>query len=167
MPVTYSESGAGSVEVILLHELVGLHFPDLKEAGVTFTVLTASSEDGAPVKWKGVPATAVIKVNNLKDRTEGKADLTVTIDEEKWGGMTPQERKALLHHELLHPQLLLDEAGRVKRDNVDRPRMKLRPDDFVLSGFHEVVEKYGKDAGERQGVAAVVRKWEEDGLWEK
>lgn len=163
MPTTYTRSENDQATAIL-KGLIDANFEDLREAGVSITILMAYNEDGAPVKWARVPAAAVIKVNSLKDRTEGKGDATITIDEDRWEGLSDRRKTALIHHELLHLSVARDKKGAVKRDNVDRPVLKVKPDDFVISGFNRIVELYGEDANERVAVEQIVEGWEEEGI---
>lgn len=127
----------------LVTETMEQHHPDLIEAGVTVSALFADE-----LLHRGMPAKATIKVNSAKDRVEGKADATITIDEPTWEDMPEEERTALLDDTLEYLLLIRDEAGRVKTDHAERPRMNNRQPDFELRGFWNVTERHKEAAPE-------------------
>jgi hypothetical protein len=76
------------------------HHADLASVGVTVSVLMATNEEGdSPLKKAGYPCLALIKVNGLSDRSEGKADATLKIDAGRWDNLDEAEQRALLDHE--------------------------------------------------------------------
>src|SRR5947209_1295570 len=136
MPTTYREADTGHHQQA--RRLLETAFPDLREAEVTLTLMFAHNPDGPAVKLHGVPAAAKIKVNPLSDRAEGKQDATITLDAEVWDGKAERQREALLFHELTHLVVLRDkETGAIKRDDLGRPRLKCKPDDYCVNGFYE------------------------------
>ena len=169
MPVTYHLADRPTLD--LLATVIRRYHHDLgpTEAGVTFAVLMAThrDKDGDPtgkpaVKHGGTPAAAVIRVNRLADRMQGMADLTILVDAERWDGLTAGQREALLDHEVEHVVLQRDKrSGAVKRDDLGRPVVKLKPDEFALTAFGAVVERHGRDALEYQAVRAVAERFEQ------
>lgn len=134
-------------------ELVGSvmseYHPDLMEAGVTIKTLWAYArrdKNGMPkgpaLKLHGYPALATIKVNSEDDRIQGKTDLTLKIDLDNWPELDGEERVALLDHELEHAVLIRDKDGQIELDNCNRPRIKLRPHDYQLGGFFNVLQRH-------------------------
>lgn len=124
------------------------YHPELVEAGVTFAVLMAENEDGPAVKVHGWPCAAKVKVNNLEQRTQGMADATITIDSEQWTLYSSAQCEALLDHELEHLVLAKDKDGAVKRDDLNRPKLRCRPHDYELAGFVSVAKRHGREAVE-------------------
>jgi hypothetical protein len=56
---------------------------------------------------------------------------------------------------LTHFQLSLNKEGEQKIDDIGRPKLHMRPDDFMLTGFFEVVRRHGEFAGEAKAVREV------------
>lgn len=143
MATVYSQADAEVRKMI--NKVVEKYFPDLVEAEATIGCLMADGgveldDDGkevdAPgVKVHGYPREASIKVNSLKDRVEGKCDVTITLDSRKWNDLSDVEKSALLHHALQHLQVKRDEAGVIKTDDISRPLFKPRPYDWYLGGY--------------------------------
>ena len=156
---------AGPDVVRLAGEVMAKYHPDLAEAGVTLCLLMAAARvdgrtgepRGPAVTLHGYPCKATIKVNSEKDRVEGKADLTVTIDAAAYDDMAEAERVSLLDHELEHAVLLREKDGAVRTDDAGRPRVKLRPHDFQLGGFVNVCDRHKQHAHEAQAFADVHR----------
>jgi hypothetical protein len=158
MATTYEPCDAGVRE--LADELIRSHFGELKEAGVTVAYLFASNPDGPALTHGGYEAAGIAKINNLKDRVEGKTDATIFVSAEWWQDKSDREREALLFHELYHFEVKRDEKnGRVSRDDINRPKLKIRKHDFQVGGFHRVAQEYGMDGAEVQAVAQVNQSW--------
>lgn len=139
----------------LVSEIIEGHYPDLAEAGVTVTCMLAHADldrdgvrTGPALKLHGYPAAAIMKINSAKDRAEGKADATLTVDGDEWTTWTDHERLARVHHEIHHLTVLRDDDGEILLDKALRPRLKLRLHDLVLGGFAEIAKLYGEDSGE-------------------
>jgi hypothetical protein len=164
MPTTFEYCGQDVVDVI-----DGLAFgrhQRLADNKVTIKALFAVNPDGDALKHHGWPSAAVIKINSLKDRVEGKTDCTLTIDKEWWDGHDEQEHLALIDHELTHLEFrtVSKKDQRVKLDDVGRPVMRIRQHDFQVGGFDEIVGRYGMAAEEAKIVIGVQRKWIQAGF---
>ncbi len=127
----------------------------LCDAGVTVTVLFAyaprdSNGDpvGPAIKVHGAPALASIKITSLRDRAAGLADSIMLIDGDRFDELSPEELEALIDHELTHLELKVDDQGAVKRDDLDRPAMKIRPHDWEFGWFDEVARRHGEKSVE-------------------
>lgn len=143
MPTTYAPCGPD--EYALLTALIDEHRGDLKAVGATITLLFAYGDDGKPaMKKKNQRILGMAKINNLKDRVEGKGDATITLDGDWWHDKTNRRRLALLHHELSHIGTDDDQ----KHDDIDRPILKSIPGDWENDGFYAVARIYGDDAPE-------------------
>lgn len=155
MSTTYTVAGP-EVDDLLARVLASAH-RDLENAGVTVASLFAEAdEEGKPaLKHHGYAAAAVIKIVPLDQRVAGQADALLKIDRHVWDGLDTKERVALLDHEIFHIQLVLDDQGKPKRDDAGRPKLKMRPHDFELGGFYEIIERHGGKAIELQEYAKV------------
>lgn len=133
---------------------------DLDEAKVTFNVLWAVSDDAdePAIKKNGLGVIALIKVNNLKDRVSGLEDATLIVDKRRWDAMQDEEQTAVLDHELTHLEVKRKKTKEIKRDDVNRPALGLRPHDFEIGAFRVVVERHKGAAIEGQAVTEAA-KW--------
>ena len=108
---------------------------------------------------------ATIKINSYRDRVEGKADVTITIDGHHWDELSDAELAAVLDHELTHLELVIEEDGSVSRDDIDRPKLRMRKHDFQIGGFNEVAKRHKADSLEVQAVAKVGKGFVEQGVF--
>lgn len=149
---TYRKADSEADDII--RDLLIRHYPDLHEVGVTVSCLFAyaprnemtGEPTGPALKWAGMPAAAVIKINSLKDRVAGLADATITVDGDQWKDQSDVWKRALLHHELEHLELRLDDEGNVQTDDAFRSKLKCRQHDFYCAGFWNIVEQYKEAA---------------------
>jgi hypothetical protein len=101
------------------------------------------------LKLHGAACAATIKINSYKDRVQGKPDVTVTISREAWDEFTDAQRLALLDHELTHLLVKWEKKTNAPMaDDLGRPTFAMRPHDYDLSIFGEVVRRHGKAAVE-------------------
>jgi hypothetical protein len=128
---------------------------ELVEAGVRFELLMAHArrdKNGQPkgpaVKLHGWPCKAKVKINNVQDRIEGKADVTITLDGDRWQDWSADEQAAILSHEATHVELKRDKGGFLMTDDAFRPALKMRPHDWELGGFAITAERFGQHAPE-------------------
>ncbi len=125
--------------------LAKFHQPKF-DAGVRVGVLFAANEKGAAVKHGGYAAHATIKVMTLKDRITKGYDAELLVSEESWDGFDPEQRAALVDHELTHIDVVT-KKGVLQRDDIDRPKLKSRKGDWNCGdGFAEVVARHGRSA---------------------
>src|SRR4051812_2422250 len=101
MPLTYTINEDARPVVM---NLIGLFYPDLRDAGVTFDIL----ECAGGLKFHGYTAAAVIKVNSLKDRVAGLNDCRILLNAEVWKDADKKRRQALIDHELHHLEVVRD-----------------------------------------------------------
>ncbi len=94
----------------------------------------------------GQAGAACIKVVPLKDRLTKGYDAEMMIDGDAWPSLSESSQEAILDHELTH---LVPEY---KTDDLRRPILKIRDEDFAVWGFISVVERHGKAAMEYQGL---------------
>ncbi len=110
------------------------------------------------IAFKGHPIAAYVKVVSLKDRVYNKFDAIVYVDKFTWDACSEEERLALADHELTHIEFATDKVtGEIKTDDLARPKLKLRNDDFYTNGFYEVMERHGKDCLDFKGIDKIVK----------
>lgn len=143
MPATYRAAGGDVVAV--LAKVLKQYKPAFVREGVKIGILMAANPDGPAIKHGGYPAAAKVKVVPLRDRVSKAYDAEIVIDEEHWEDeLRAEHRLALLHHEVCHLDLALDQYGQLKRDDLGRPKLKLLAGDWNGGdGFREVVEAHG------------------------
>lgn len=161
MPTTFEDCTQDVLDIAA--KLMSRFYRDLIEADVSIRYLFASNPDaiGGCLKFHGYPAAAIVKVNSLKDRVEGKTDCTITIDREWWTSHDELECTALIDHELFHILIAHDDDGQLIVDDASRPKVKLRPHDFEIGGFDEIAKRHGPHAEEVKYVLGVVGHWEQ------
>jgi len=132
------------------------HEPLIK-AGVTIDFLFASpnydEQTGEPIgdaiMLHGQKALGVCRKIQLKDRAKGMADAEITLDKPWWDEASPEERRALLDHELHHIAIKIDKRGLVK-DDLGRPVIQLRKHDVQIGWFKDVAARHGDSSVERR-----------------
>jgi hypothetical protein len=134
--------------VKLIGDTMKRHHKPLVDAGVTVSALLVS--DG--LKHHGYPAAAVVKINNLKDRVEGKADCTIVFDGDSFPDWPESKAAAVVDHECQHLELIRDEQGNVETDDAGRPKLKLRLHDVEIGGFQAIIERHKEAAPEAQQI---------------
>lgn len=147
MPTIYERCDADAPQTKVIAAMMHKYHVDLEKAGVTIECLLATNAEGkSPLKLHGWPCFATIKVMSYKDRVAGAADARMMIDLDKWAELHEDQRNALVDHELEHLELIINpKNNQVKRDDLNRPRMRLKPHDYELSGFGSVARRH-KDA---------------------
>lgn len=151
MPVTFSEAPK-DVEDIANQVIREHHLRLLTPNIVSITYLfahgprdeTTGEVTGPAITHNGHECLALAKINNLKDRVEGKSDATITIDGDRWNDQSYETKKALLDHELSH----LIPTG--KTDDCNRPVLKMRKHDIHIGGFVDVIQRNQEHAVEYQ-----------------
>lgn len=135
-------------------------YPDLVEADVTIGCRFAYSAKGflPALRLHNWNAAAIVRVVSQKDRVSGMPDAMIDVDGLLWGGREEDRRRAVLHHEVHHIQVVRDKNGRIKFDDCDRPRLRLRPHDFQLGGFDDIITKYGRAALEAEAAIDLNRR---------
>jgi hypothetical protein len=141
----------------MLQQAMKRYCPKLTEYGVTVDLLWAWNSEDAPLKHGGYPAAALARICNYKQRVKGYGDCEIAIDKEDWDTKDDAERLALLHHELRHFEPVMGKNG-LKRDALDRPKLRLRLHDAQIGVFYDVVEKHGAKAPESRLFADAYRK---------
>jgi hypothetical protein len=140
--------------------IIEAHHSDVLNAGVTIDWLYAKNPKGPALKHHGVPAFAICRIVNVKDRVKGNADVEICIDEGKYVDMPDAQKNALLDHELQHIMVVRDKEGMFKQDVVKRPKLELRMHDYDLGWFTVIAERHGPSSIEVYQARMI---WQENG----
>lgn len=121
----------------------------LDEACVTCDVLMAHAKcdaNGDPVgpavTLGGYACIAKVKLMPVKDRAAGRADVEIVLDGDRWDELSAEEQDAVIDHELTHLELVVDDDG-LRRDDLDRPKLRIRKHDHQFGWFDSVVRRHG------------------------
>lgn len=98
---------------------------------------------GPAIKWHGFSAAGVCKILSIKDRAMGRGDAEIILDGDKWDSWDVERQNALIDHELTHIELVVNQMGILRRDDLDRPKLKLRKHDAEFGWFAEVARRHG------------------------
>lgn len=134
------------------------HHCVLENCGVTIGALFVAKEskegDAQPaLRRHGFPVAAQIQITSLADRVRGVADAKLTIDRFVWDRLPAASRLALIDHELAH-LLTVDGDDEQGRDDIGRPKLRIRPHDYELTGFTDVAERHGEASMEVRSLRA-------------
>jgi hypothetical protein len=157
MPRTYEPAGQDVWDT--LGPLIAQYHKWADDQNVTYNLILAHgpvNKDGeitAPaIMLHGHRAAATVKVNSLKDRVKGLADVTIEIDGDLWPGWGQEQRAAVLDHELYHLEPHTNADGSPKLDDCGRPYLTLKKHDFHFGGFAEIARRHRDTAFEVKAV---------------
>lgn len=119
-----------------LRECVEAHHPHLAEAKFALAWQRGMKAD----KDDNLTLGRCRKASDLS-RELAEYDFIILLNEEAWQELYPDQRKALIDHELTHAQVTLDEDGEVKLDERGRPVWRIRRHD--IEEFKEIIERHG------------------------
>ncbi len=152
MAATYQKADVGTIA--LLNLVQQKHHPRLilndVRIGVLFAIAKVDDDGnktGPAIKgYAGAPAGASVKNVSLKDRVVKDYDVEMLIDGDEWPHLPECVQVALLDHELTH----IDPTG--ETDDLGRPKIKMREEDFIAWGFWEVIKRHGAAAMEHRAL---------------
>lgn len=152
---TYRKCSA-EVGQIVESMLEKYHHP-LRDANVNIECLFAyamtddnGDKVGSALKLGGYACNAIVRVLNLKDRTVGRGDAEIVIDGDQWDTWGDDEKAALIDHEIEHLELKTDRNGLVVRDDLDRPKLRMRKHDHQFGWFDSIARRHGAASFEVQ-----------------
>lgn len=135
----------------ILEEFIS--YKPLVEAKVKIDFLFAFADVGEDGEVKGhalnkhgIRALGITRKLGIKDRVMGRGDAEVCLDGDWWKDETPARRRALLDHELHHLEVKTDEDGVVIRDDLKRPKLRLRKHDVEVGWFALVAGRHGSNS---------------------
>lgn len=126
-------------------------FPQLTDEGLTIHVTWADrmykdeNGDEGPIEAIYEAGHAVMaRILNTPERrrAQGIADVELVLCRYSWGKLIPAKREALIHQQLSRVEFLRDKDAQVKRDNMDRSKVKILPYDFIVKGMLKSHEEY-------------------------
>jgi len=170
VPVTYQRIESKEQRHNDVMDAMRHYHKDLADAGVTVALLIASGPRdshgelmGPAVSHGGYAAKAVVKITNLKDRAAGLEDVVLILDGDHIDEWTDREADAIYDHELAHPVLVL-KKGKLVRDDLNRPKLRMRKHDGQFGWFFDVAERHKEHSTEAQqlkevGTIAVRQGW--------
>lgn len=112
----------------------------------------SSSNEEHPLTEKGLPVNGKIKITTLLARSKGESDVELMLDGDLWRQLEPEERAAVidsfLHGLEIQTKMEADPVSgdlvdTIKRDDRGRPKLKIKPHDFIIRGYHDVAERHG------------------------
>jgi hypothetical protein len=158
----------------MLADILKKHHPDLVEAEAKIGLLWVTpplDDDGAAkspaFKVAGSPVFAQAKLATPREKalTGCAFDGVIEVDAASWDNLTPKSQVALLDHELCHFEVVCDENMTIERDDFLRPKLRIRPDDFLITGFREVLFRHGIHSVEYAGVQCAAKAKDGDGQY--
>lgn len=121
------------------------------------------AKKGDALRFRGCRALGLARVLSLKQRAMGRGDAEITLvgdwfNEES----TELEQRALLDHELHHIAVKVNKMLLPLRDDLNRPRLFLRPHDYDFGWFAIIARHHAAAAVE---VRQAKRIMDEAGQW--
>lgn len=131
--------------------------PHLRDAGVNVDILLAHATtdangdtNGPALRLHGYACCATIRIVGLKDRVAGRGDAEMLVDGDRCDTWSEDQLRAIVDHELTHLELQVSDQGTVKRDDIDRPLLRIRKHDHQFGWFDCVARRHGKHSIEVQ-----------------
>ena len=158
------------VDMDLYNEVMATYHQDLLMVDVKIKPVLVKKVDkhgevSPCLKLGGYAVAGLARVTTHKQRFLGYPDGLIEIDGAGWANKPPETRKALIDHELHHFVVKRDpdsdNPNAPLLDDLGRPKLELRPDDFFVTGFYCVAERHGEFAGEYQSIKTIHLKIEE------
>lgn len=162
MPRTYEAATESVCERVM--KAMAKYHPDLKDAELQVGVILAhaardqnNEPSGPALTHGGYAAAATIRIVSLKDRAAGLPDVILTIDGDEMDAWSDERFSSLIDHEFCHPVLVTSPGGAIIRDDLGRPKLKMRKHDHQLGIFKEVIERHKEYAMDAEVLQAA---WE-------
>lgn len=143
---------AGKEVYELLGGVLSKWFKSLEEAKLKIGILMCDAgKDGQEkpipaVKSKGMATYGTAKILNAESRILGSPDAMIKIDVGVWDALSEKQKKGLLHRLCMHLTITTDEGGKVKKDDANRPIIKMRQPDGRLEVFRDNIKAFGDDS---------------------
>lgn len=157
------EKADAAARKLLTQTLTKWH-KELADAEVKVALLLVYPEidaDGDPkgpaLKFAGMPVDAKVRLCDARQRLLSRYDAIIEVDGYAWEHFGVEGRVALLDDELEHVVVMVANA-QVQRHEDKRPKLKLRPDDYRLSGFYAVADRHRGQSNEVKHLRDLYRK---------
>lgn len=134
------------------------HHPHLVENEVKIAIVMIAGYDKEDMlvpatKEHGAYSPGMVSLVKGKRRVNNQNDVEIFLDQHFVDHSPREKTVALIDHELEHVQMVLDRNGIVSVDETTgRKKLKLKPDDWTLTGFLSVVRRHGDNANEAASV---------------
>lgn len=121
------------------------HHSDLHASGLKIDLIcVVNDEEGAPaIEQRGQRCYGLAKIISAKERSIGRGDCEILIDEVAYSGFSDETRDAFLDHEISHFELVRNKHGIPKMDQNRRPKLKTRYHDHEFGWFADVATRHG------------------------
>jgi hypothetical protein len=96
------------------------------------------------IRHHGTKALGLCSITKLKDRVKGMGDVEILLDGDWWNQADLEQQNAVLDHELYHIVATED------KDDIDRPKIKMRSHDVDFGWFAAVALRHGQHSMEQQ-----------------
>jgi hypothetical protein len=121
--------------------------PELHAAAVHVDVIVARSEDGPPLTVRGVECAGTIRITSSRERALGIGDAVMVLNGELLPTWSDKRLASAIDRELMRLELTKDKkTGEPKEDDQGRPKLRIRPFDFSIEGFHDVADRNGRES---------------------
>ena len=136
----------------VLDSVMRQYHEELDKAGVRVGVVMVTAPKGeVAIACHGHGAAAKIKRVGHAERVHAQIDALLQIDGYVWEELGDGPRRALLDHELTH--LIVATKGEAVVVHADgRPKLVMRPDDWLLTGFADVVRRHKSNSLEARAL---------------
>lgn len=112
------------------------------------------------IQRNGVPCAGQVRIVGLKDRLLKQLDVEVLLDGDYWETIDEPKKIAIIDHELEHIVPVLDKkTNKIKLDDLERPKLKLKRDDINWWGIAKIAERHGIDSQEVLGYQQLTNKY--------
>lgn len=148
---------AAAEDLKLLAGATQQYHEPLQAAEARIGLVMVSCDDGPAITHAGAQALAKVRRLNARDRLLTGFDAVIEVDAAVWESFTREQRIALLDHELTHLAVEKTGGGRPRHYPDGRPKLATRPDDWMITGFYEVVERHGEHAPDAAAISAVIK----------
>ena len=141
--------------VDLVNKVMDEYHSELKQYGVEVLSIMAyaprDDEDNIKrpaIRKNGAACAACIRILSLKERLVKKNDCEVTFDGDLWETLDAPKKISIIDHELSHLRLVFDKDGNIKKDTLNRPKLRNINDDIIYWGNSEIAAKHGENSME-------------------
>lgn len=143
----------------IVTEIIHAYHPWIAENQVDIACIFVSKYDQEDnlipcLKHHGAWAAAVVRLMRPAEQVFRNHSAEIVVDMCTWEGLSVEGKRAVLDHELTHilPAKNPKDGSLIKLDN-GKLRLKMKADDFSLTGFIEIARRHGKAALEVQAIA--------------
>jgi len=152
---TYARAQDSTCEI--LADVMDEFHPHLRDAGLVIDLLLAHAAtdvngdtNGPALRLHGYACYATIRIIGLKDRVAGRGDAELLLDGDRCDTWSDEQLRAIFDHELTHLELQVSDQGNVKRDDIERPLLRVRKHDHQFGWFDCVARRHGQHSIEVQ-----------------